>query len=134
MVNLNKVYFVRFCAVTACSLFVATMAQAQGSTSLKYNTKPGAENGLGYKVLKLALEKIDNKYTLVPADVTYPNTKAETEAVASGSLDIMWRGAKNRDDPKFTYLPFPIDAGLLGYRLFLIDGAKQGDHEKAVKS
>ncbi|EDQ33725.1 hypothetical protein HPDFL43_04710 [Hoeflea phototrophica DFL-43] len=117
----------QICIATLCSLFVYSSALASEPMPIKFNFTEKTSSSLAYKVLELAVGKLDNKYELQGADVVYPNTNAEKAALAEGKIDIRWGGATKVDDTKFKNVPFPIDGGLLGYRLFLIDGERQAE-------
>ncbi len=87
-----------------------------------------AEKTFPYQVLKLALEKCGKAYVLRPSPIGHANIDRTTDAmVADGPIDVQWLGASRDADRKMSPVLFPIDMGLLGYRIFLIDKARQAD-------
>lgn len=110
------------------TLTVGAGAFASDKYVVHYNQSDGSEKSLGYKVLELALSKSGKQYTLAPAPIKYSNSSAQFEAIANGAdLDVVWASASKSAAEKVDPIPFPIDGGLLGYRIFLIDGARQAD-------
>ena len=87
-----------------------------------------AEAGLPFQVLKLGLSKSGKTYVLKPSPIGRANAQRTADAMAAdGPIDVEWIGASIFDDKKMLPVLFPIDRGLLGYRVFLIDGARQNE-------
>ncbi|THF47341.1 type 2 periplasmic-binding domain-containing protein [Allorhizobium terrae] len=106
----------------------ATAASAQEPKVIYYNSSGNKEKTLGFKALKLAFEKIGNPYVLKPSSIGFNTTNAMIEALVNGDkLDILWASASNKTSEKLLAVPFPIDRGLLGMRIMLIDGARQNE-------
>lgn len=102
----------------------ATVYYAQGD-------RTGIENTFPFQVLKLGLSKTGKPYVLRPAPIGRTNSQRTAEAMAAdGPVDVQWVGASVADDEKMLPVLFPIDMGLLGYRVFLIDGARQEEFSR----
>ncbi len=113
--------------VTVFASFAAT-AQAQDAQIIYYNSTGGKEQTLGFKALQLALQKIGNPYVLTPSPVGYSTSGGTAEAIANGGkIDILWASPSKATSEKLLSVPFPIDRGLLGMRILLIDGARQNE-------
>lgn len=92
------------------------------------------DTSLAAKALKLALSKIDKPYVLKPTPVGYPTQSGLMNAMSTGGgSDVCWVGADKAAWEATLPVPFPVDGGLLGYRLFLIEAGRQKDFS-AVKS
>jgi hypothetical protein len=109
-------------------------AQAQAGERVVYY---GLSNGghpdqtFPFRVLKLALEESGVPYVLKPSPVGFITPQRSMEIMtAGGKIDIDWYGANKQADEALEPILFPIDGGLLGYRLFLIDGARQGEFDR----
>ncbi len=123
-----------FLALAATALMVPISALAQDKQTIYFNSSGGADKSLSYKVLELALSKSGKAYDLQPSPNKYSNSAAQVDAIANGAqLDILWASASKTASAKLLSVPFPIDGGLLGWRIFLIDGARQAEFDK-VKS
>jgi hypothetical protein len=86
------------------------------------------ESSLGAKALRLALSKTDKPYVLKPSPVGYPTQSGLVNALSTGgAIDICWIGVDKTAWSATLPVPFPIDGGLLGYRLFLIAASRQKD-------
>lgn len=114
--------------VIATAFTGATAAHAQEAKVIYYNSSGNKEKTLGFKALQLAFEKIGNPYVLKPSTIGFNTTNAMIEALTNGDkLDILWASASNKASEKLLAVPFPIDRGLLGMRILLIDGARQNE-------
>lgn len=115
-------------ALTAVISVTLTQAHAAEPLPIYYNQSGGTEKSLAYNVLELALSKSGKTYKIEPAPIKYSNSAAQIDAIANGAqLDIVWASASKKASEKLLSVPFPIDGGLLGYRIFLIDKARQGE-------
>lgn len=103
--------------------------------AILYNaTEKVDSSSLAANALRLALSKIDKPYVLKPSPVAYPTQSGVMNAFSSGgAIDIAWMGVDTTAWNATLPVPFPIDGGLLGYRLFLINSARQPEFE-AVKT
>lgn len=116
-------------ALAASCLFSG--AEAADKLDIYYNSAGGKEKTLGYQVLQLAIEKSGKPYVLKPSPTGYSSNAGMVDAIANGAqIDIAWVNAAKAVSAKLLSVPFPIDRGLGGYRLFLIDGARQGEFSR----
>lgn len=107
---------------------VSSIAQAAGGDTIYYNSAGGKEKTLGFEVLKLAIEKSGKNYSLKPSPTGYSSNAGMVDAIANGAqIDIAWVNASKAVSTKLLSVPFPVDMGLGGYRLFLIDGSRQSE-------
>lgn len=121
-------------ALAVSAFLLPATGFAADAQPLYFNANGNAEKSLPFKVLKLALEKSGKQIALTPAPIQYSNSAAQIEAIANGAqLDIVWASASKATSGKLLSVPFPVDGGLLGWRVFLIDGARQAEFDK-VKS
>jgi len=105
-------------------------ASAQDGNIVYYPQGDGvaAETSFPYQVLKLGLSKTGRPYDLRPSPIGRANSLRAADAMAAdGPIDVQWIAASLEDDRKMSPVLFPIDMGLLGYRVFLIDGARQNE-------
>ena len=130
---------------TSWALFVAIVlmaagrpiiAQAVEGNVVYYNQGAGAaaETSFPFQVLRLALSKCGKTYQLKPSPIGKADSDRAASAMqADGPIDVQWIPERLSDDAKMLPVLFPVDRGLLGYRLFLIDGARQGEFDQ-IKS
>lgn len=90
------------------------------------NLNGQGKNNLGYRVLKLALEKSGQQFNLKlsPHAVNDERTRA---LLANGDISIADFGSGEQFEKDFSAIHFPIDRGLLGYRLFVIRAASAAE-------
>jgi hypothetical protein len=87
-----------------------------------------AESSFPFQVLKLAVAKCGKPYVLKPSPIGKANSQRTADAMAAdGPIDVQWIASSIEDDKKMSPVLFPIDMGLLGYRVFLIDGQRQAE-------
>lgn len=95
-----------------------------------YNQTENMESSLAGRALALALSKTGKPYVLEPSAVGYPSQSGLMNALATGgALDICWVGADKTAWNAALPVLFPIDGGLLGYRIFLINAGRQKDFD-----
>ncbi|KQZ49895.1 hypothetical protein ASD54_13350 [Rhizobium sp. Root149] len=120
-----------FCATTLTIAAFGAVAQpvkAAGTDTIYYNSSGNKEKTLGFEVLKLALEKSGKSYALKPSPTGYSSNAGMVDAIANGAqIDIAWVNASKAVSSKLLSVPFPVDMGLGGYRLFLIDSRRQAE-------
>jgi hypothetical protein len=126
----------RALAATAALLAFAPAAQARAPKPaprvLYYNQGNGlaTESTFGFKVLQLTLEKSGVRYELRPSPLGRVTEPRAIEAISAGDhMDVAMLGTSAHADAHLTPVRIPIDRGLLGYRIFLIDGARQADFD-----
>jgi hypothetical protein len=109
-------------------------AKAASDMDIYYNSTGNRDKTLGFEVLKLAIEKSGKPYVLKPSPTGYSSNAGMVDAIANGAeIDIAWVNAAKAVSTKLLSVPFPIDRGLGGWRLFLIDGTRQSEFS-AIKS
>ena len=114
----------------------AGAAAADGAHVVYYSLSNGAhsDESFPFRVLELALKKCGKDYQLKPSPAGVVTEQRATEIMLSGGkIDVEWVGANAKSGELLSPVMFPIDGGLLGYRLFLIDGARQSEFS-AVRS
>jgi hypothetical protein len=100
---------------------------------LYYNqgSKFDAERAFPFQVLKLILAKSGKPYQLRPSPIGRATESRAIDALAAGEqIDVAWLGVSRSVDSKLLPVRIPIERGLLGYRVFLIDKRRQGDFRK----
>lgn len=108
--------------------FVSRSFAAETKDIYYNSTEKLDENSLPAKALKLALSKIDKGYQLKPSPVGYQSHTGLLNAFKTGGeIDVSWMGADKTIWDATLPVPMPIDAGLLGHRLLLIDGKRQAE-------
>jgi hypothetical protein len=125
--------FIAFSASTLALPWVSR-AFAGDEIPILYNaTEKLDDTSLPANALRLALSKIDKPYVLKPSPVGYPTQTGLVNALATGGdVDICWVGVDRTVWEATLPVPFPIDGGLLGYRLFLINGERQVDFQSVT--
>lgn len=119
------------CLGFACLLSVASAVQAEESSTIYYNSSGNMDATFPFRVLKLALDKSGKSYELKSSPTGYSNNAAAVEAIANGAtIDIVWASASKKFAEKLAVVPFPVDRGFIGFRLFLIDKARQPEFSK----
>jgi hypothetical protein len=122
--------------LAALPLLTAPAAIAAAKASPKiiyYNQGNGlaAENTFGFKLLELVLAKSGRRAVLRPSPLGRITEPRAIEAIAAGNLlDVAMLGTSIAADAKLAAVPLPIDRGLLGYRLLLIDGGRQAEFSR----
>ena len=74
----------------------------------------------GYKVLALALEKSGRKYHL-SIFTRQMNAQRARKSIEDGTISVIDVGSNVEFEKRFSAVYFPIDRGLSGYRLFVIN-------------
>lgn len=110
--------------VLAC---VVTAAASNVCVAKSYTVtinKPRNNSTYMFDLMKIALAYSDNNYVYATSDETLSKS-AQTEAVKSGELSVMWAGTS--DQMEHDYLPIRIDGyrGLMSLRFFIIRGGDQ---------
>jgi hypothetical protein len=96
---------------------------------IKYNNTGDANGNYALSMIKLALDHVDNKYTLEQLPGEYTQTRL-IEDVKTANLDIMW-AATNKDlEDEIEPIRIPLYKGLLGHRLFIIRKGDQARFDK----
>lgn len=98
--------------------------------TIKY-PKPRSENDTryvyGFEMLKHALDAtkdVDGDYTLQPTDKVLTHSRSNAW-LKSGKIDLVYGPTSIQAEQELLPVRIPIEKGLLGYRVFLIDKNKQ---------
>jgi len=81
-----------------------------------------------YGLLRLALEvtrRSHGSFELRASDVPMNQARAASELVAGGGVTVMARSTSTEHENRMLPVRFPLDKGLVGYRIFLIHRAMQ---------
>ncbi len=106
---------------------------AAAPATIYYNQGNGlkAETLFSFKLLQLVIAKSRAPYVLKPSPLgTVTEIRAKEAMVAGETMDVAMLGAMATNDAMLLPVPIPLDRGLLGYRVFLIDGARQAEFER----
>jgi hypothetical protein len=108
-------------AATALALGTPLPSQSQTSSlAVVYPNMNGkGQDNLGYKMLELALGKSGRPYTLTQHPAPANNERART-LLRQGEVNVADFGSGAEYEKTFRAIYFPIDRGLLGYRISLI--------------
>ena len=117
----------------AIALGAATvLARGAGGQQLLYVTYPRSESGSDERtdyplaVLRIALEHSGRPFRLQPSSTQMQQSRSLRE-LAAGNLDVVWSVATAEREAGLRAVPFPIDRGLIGWRVLLVrrgDGAR----------
>jgi len=88
------------------------------------NVNGKGEQQLGYAVLKLALEKSGQAYTLKVSELQVNNARIR-KLIQSGVFSISDFGSSAEYQQQLQPIPFPIDLGLNGWRVLVIYRGQQ---------
>lgn len=116
--------------LVAAPLLAAPSLAAAQSPVIYYNQGNGlaAETTFGFKVLQLALAKSGRRSVLKPSPLGRVTEPRAIAAIASrNQMDVAMLGTSAVADASLAAVRLPIDRGLLGYRLLLIDRARQAE-------
>lgn len=86
-------------------------------------------NSFGYDVLRLALSKVSSDYEVKLTD-TFINSPRAKESLENGTISVVDSGISGEVAEKFDIIYKPIDMGLLGWRLFIINSNSESDFSK----
>jgi hypothetical protein len=108
-----------FAIFVMCALYFP--AQAYSDLEVIY---PAMEerpiDSYGYKGLALALEKSGRKYHL-SISKNAMNSQRARRSIDDGTISVLDAGTSAEFEKKYSAIYFPIDRGLSGYRLFIIN-------------
>jgi hypothetical protein len=105
-------------------LFIVVFTMLANSANAKYVvTYPKQESANGYpaQVLRLALQEAGADFQLQPSDTAMPQGRALQQLAAGENVDVVWSMTSKERELKLRPIRIPIDKGLLGWRLFLIN-------------
>jgi hypothetical protein len=102
----------------ACMLLLPTWAAAQ---VLVRFPKQESANGYPEQVLRLALQESGIAYTLEPSSTPMPQGRALRQLAKGDDVTVVWTMTSKDRERELYPIRIPIDKGLLGWRLFLIN-------------
>jgi hypothetical protein len=73
-------------------------------------------------LLKLALSKVDGAIEVRPSEEASVTLRAFARMAAGEGIDVIWAPASIPLEQQFRRIPVPLDKGILGWRLLLING------------
>ncbi|MDZ7938539.1 MAG: hypothetical protein U5M53_09775 [Rhodoferax sp.] len=95
-------------------------ARAQSPVAVTYpNLNGNGTDNLGYRMLELALSRCGRPYTLTVHPLSVNDERARA-MLRRGEINVVDFGSGAEFETAFNAIYFPIDRGLLGYRLSLI--------------
>ncbi|MTI42619.1 extracellular solute-binding protein, family 3 [Roseibium hamelinense] len=123
-----------FKIAVACMAFLAVLTSDILAKDVRYPVEPGrrdVEDNFAFQVLKLALERSGGDWNLVPSEKGAMNENRAKLLIRRGAgVDVGWYGTYAALEKELMPVRIPIDGGLLGWRLFLIDGVRQSEFDK----
>ncbi|MFK7824364.1 MAG: hypothetical protein AB8G05_09415 [Oligoflexales bacterium] len=78
------------------------------------------EKQFAFSVLKLALEKSEEKFILEKSESEMSDARVSRQ-LEKNLFDIAWLGSSPELEKVHTYVPIPITRGMLGKRIFIIN-------------
>ncbi|WP_428675013.1 hypothetical protein [Roseibium sp.] len=121
-----------FSSPVALLLLFLSAATAAGEV-VYYPVEAGRriEGEIPLQVLKLALQKHGGDWDLQPSPLGPMNEQRSKILLSHGQgLDIAWYGTYPELEKQLMPVRIPINGGLLGWRLFLIDGRRQAEFSR----
>ncbi len=106
-----------------CLLIMSSILinQSINASLIKYPKIDGiGEASIGFQVLQLALKKAGSTDQLVISGDDVNQERAKTQ-LADGSIDVFDTGPSKELDSQFETIYRPMDRGILGWRLFIIN-------------
>ena len=114
----------RLQTLLSCLLFALVLCTGvPGLASPLAVRYPAQSTGYEYPVhlLDLALRKSGNDYTLQAVNTAMLQGRALKQLAAGADIDVAWSMTSNAREAELTPIRIPIDKGLLGWRIFLIN-------------
>ncbi|WP_460759011.1 substrate-binding periplasmic protein [Lysobacter fragariae] len=109
-------------AVLLCLQWVAVARAGEPPLRVRYPAQESlrdARPAYPLAVLKLALAHSGQRYDLQPATLHTSQSRA-LDLVAKGTLDLAWSVTTQAREDKLRAVRFPIDRGLVGWRVLLV--------------
>lgn len=98
---------------------IPSLGQTGTLTVVYPNMNAKGQDNLGYKMLELALAKSGRPYALIQHPAPANNERART-LLRQGEVHVADFGSGAEHEKAFRAVYFPIDRGLLGYRISLV--------------
>jgi ABC-type amino acid transport substrate-binding protein len=100
---------------------------ARASALVRYPQSEEEGHGQGaehypVRLLRMALERADQEYTLESTSVMMRQNRALAELQAGRVIDVVWTMASQSRERDLLPVRIPLDMGLIGWRLLLIRG------------
>jgi hypothetical protein len=102
---------------------LAALAHHAGAQTVVVYPKQESANGYPAQVLRLALQEAGADFQLQPSDTPMPQGRALQQLAAGENVNVVWSMTSKERELKLRPIRIPIDKGLLGWRLFLINKA-----------
>jgi hypothetical protein len=99
------------------------------TTVIRYPQQESA-NGYPLQVLRLALDQTNFPYELQPSKTPMPQGRALEQLASGVNVDIVWSMTSKQREETLHAIRIPIDKGLLGWRLFLINKNRATEFSK----
>lgn len=114
--------------VLMLALLLPVHALADNATVLVYPRvvadSMGKADHYALDVLTAALERAPHRYRLVPSRLTMNQGRAINSLESGGEIHVLWTVSSAERERRLLPVRFPIDRGLMGWRLLLV---KQAD-------
>jgi hypothetical protein len=111
------------CLTLLMSISLPGMAQVK---TLKVNDFNDPNGAYTVAMIKLALQHMDNKYTLAVSNEDFTQARSN-ELVKNGGLDLIWTTTGKETEEELEPVRIPLFKGLLGCRIFIIN--KENQHK-----
>ena len=105
------------CLMLLMSIALPGMAQVK---TLKVNDFNDPNGAYTIAMIKLALEHMDNKYSLAVSNEDFTQARSN-ELVKNGGLDLIWTTTGKETEEELEPVRIPLFKGLLGCRIFIIN-------------
>ncbi len=115
-------------ACQICLLLLLTALPLQAQQVLVYpQAESDTDNRSSYplKLLELALHKAGMDAQLRPSTRKMPQGRALIQLASGLDVDVVWSMTSKQREQDLLPIRIPIDKGLLGWRIFLIESSKQ---------
>ncbi len=112
----------------ALLLIVTPLSFAETKT-LKVNDSNDPNGPYTISMIQLALDHMDNKYTLKVGHENFTQARANEE-VKTGGLDLIWTTTGKDTEEELEPVRIPLFKGLLGCRIFIINKNDQAKFDK----
>jgi hypothetical protein len=102
-------------------LVFAALANHSESKTLVIYPKQESANTFPEQVLRLALHEADMDFELRASDTPMPQGRALQQLASGKDVNVVWSMTSKEREQKLRPIRIPIDKGLLGWRMFLIN-------------
>jgi hypothetical protein len=105
-------------------MFAGLAGNFSRADEVRYPKEAGrvVEDSFPFQVLKLALQKAEDKWSLVASPAGPMNERRSKILLARGhEVDVAWYGTSTKVEEKLQPVRIPISGGLIGWRVLLIN-------------